>query len=174
MDSPPPCIVNLNGQVNCSDRIYHDRKIWKQSRHQIDSAIQTLKQKLERLKEIRRHLKHTKPNVGEDKDIKANTTEILSTTDLVTPFSSTTERLNFENFTRDYLENVRTTRRKGNREKTRRRFRVESNETAIDFDNSTRDMFYMFNLTTEGYTNTESTSHRPIRCGLIKKGMDIH
>lgn len=55
------CVIMDKGQVNCSTVIYHDRKTWRQSRHQIDNEIYQLKQKLEKLKEIRRHLKHTKP-----------------------------------------------------------------------------------------------------------------
>lgn len=55
------CIIMSRGRINCSTSIYQDPKSWRQSRHQIDNEIYQLKQKLEKLKEIRRHLKHTRP-----------------------------------------------------------------------------------------------------------------
>ncbi|KAJ8920854.1 hypothetical protein NQ315_015646 [Exocentrus adspersus] len=54
------CIIE-KGKVNCSTVIYQDKKTWRRSRHRIENEIQVLKQKLETLKEIRRHLKQTRP-----------------------------------------------------------------------------------------------------------------
>jgi hypothetical protein len=71
------CVIINQGRVNCSTVIYQDRKSWRQSRHMIDNEIYQLKQKLEKLKEIRRHLKHTKPISGqadEDEDAQWNKT----------------------------------------------------------------------------------------------------
>ncbi|RZC31787.1 extracellular sulfatase SULF-1 -like, partial [Asbolus verrucosus] len=68
------CVIMDRGRVNCSTVIYHDRKTWRQSRHQIDNEIYQLKQKLEKLKEIRRHLKHTKPIIDEDDSLPKNRT----------------------------------------------------------------------------------------------------
>jgi hypothetical protein len=71
------CVIINLGRVNCSTVIYQDRKSWRQSRHMIDNEIYQLKQKLEKLKEIRRHLKHTKPISGqadEDEDAQRNKT----------------------------------------------------------------------------------------------------
>jgi extracellular sulfatase Sulf len=71
------CVIINQGRVNCSTVIYQDRKSWRQSRHMIDNEIYQLKQKLEKLKEIRRHLKHTKPISGqadEDEDAQRNKT----------------------------------------------------------------------------------------------------
>ncbi|KAJ8960804.1 hypothetical protein NQ318_020100 [Aromia moschata] len=54
------CVIE-RGKVNCSTVIYQDKKTWRRSRHRIENEIQELKQKLETLKEIRRHLKHSRP-----------------------------------------------------------------------------------------------------------------
>ncbi|KAB0797399.1 hypothetical protein PPYR_08393 [Photinus pyralis] len=59
----PGCVILISGKVNCSNDIYQDRKTWRQSRHYIDNEIQRLRQKLENLKEIRRHLKYSRPSV---------------------------------------------------------------------------------------------------------------
>lgn len=151
--------------------------MWKQSRHQIDNAIQTLKQRLERLKEIRRHLKHTKPAL-EDKQRILNTTENSTSVSVINPISnldlfsvSTTERNIFENYTEEYFDvnntttssslNGRTLRRKG-KDKTRRKLRLDVNETNIDYDRATLSMLDLFNLTTES-PRIEVTTHRPIR-----------
>ncbi|GJQ82813.1 Sulf1 [Trypoxylus dichotomus] len=177
IDFPSNCVVHANGKVNCPDQIYHDRKIWKQSRHLIDSAIQTLKGRLEQLKEIRRHLKETKPALEERPVRIANVTTDNSTTsttnaNLVSIFdvvpSVTTEKNLADNNTEEFLEvngysgstvGNRTSRKKA---KTRRKFRLDVNETGIDFENATKNMFELFNLTSES-SRIEITSQRPIR-----------
>lgn len=58
--SSPGCFIT-RGKINCSTVIYKDKKTWRMSRHKIEDEIHTLKQKLETLKEIRRHLKNTRP-----------------------------------------------------------------------------------------------------------------
>lgn len=63
------CVILGVGRINCSTSIYHDKKAWRRTRHSIDSEIQSLKRKLDKLKEIRKHLKHTKPiNDDEEED----------------------------------------------------------------------------------------------------------
>lgn len=62
--STPGCVVLISGKVNCSNEIYQDRKTWRQSRHYIDNEIQRLRQKLDNLKEIRRHLKYSRPSIS--------------------------------------------------------------------------------------------------------------
>ncbi|KRT79041.1 hypothetical protein AMK59_7246 [Oryctes borbonicus] len=166
IDFPSNCVVHANGKVNCPDQIYHDRKIWKQSRHLIDSAIHTLKGRLEQLKEIRRHLKEAKPALEEKQARIANLTDnsTASTTASLNPISIfdvipsvTTEKGLFDNHTEDFLEvnsystiGNRTSRKKN---KTKRKFRVDINETSIDFENTTRNVFEVFNLTTESVRN---------------------
>ncbi|KAG5884439.1 hypothetical protein JTB14_023183 [Gonioctena quinquepunctata] len=61
--SSPACIIE-RGKINCSRVIYKDKKTWLRSRHRIENEIQDLRHKLETLKEIRRHLKNTRPFDG--------------------------------------------------------------------------------------------------------------
>ncbi|XP_017784747.1 PREDICTED: extracellular sulfatase SULF-1 homolog isoform X2 [Nicrophorus vespilloides] len=61
-ETTPGCTILSDGKINCSSMIYQDRKAWRRSRTQIDNEIQRLKQKLDNLKEIRRHLKQAKPH----------------------------------------------------------------------------------------------------------------
>lgn len=61
---PPSCIVLSNGNVNCSNIIYHDPKTWRRSRNSIDAQIHKLRMQLDDLKEIRRHLKEKRPILG--------------------------------------------------------------------------------------------------------------
>lgn len=97
----PGCKMLSNGKINCSSVIYFDRKTWLESRHKIDSEIQRLKQKLENLKEIRRHLKQSKPTKeGDDFKNEFTSTEYTPTTqfnnrllvDLVPPSSEISHR----------------------------------------------------------------------------------
>nr|XP_023025346.1 extracellular sulfatase SULF-1 homolog isoform X1 [Leptinotarsa decemlineata] len=61
--SNPACSLE-QGKIICSRVIYRDKKIWLRSRHRIENEIQDLKTKLEALKEIRRHLKNSRPQEG--------------------------------------------------------------------------------------------------------------
>lgn len=68
-ENSPGCTVLRSGLVNCSTDVYHDRKTWRRSRNKIDDEIHQLRQKLEDLKEIRRHLKQKRPIPGSEEDI---------------------------------------------------------------------------------------------------------
>uniref|UniRef100_A0A6P7GJH4 Extracellular sulfatase SULF-1 homolog n=1 Tax=Diabrotica virgifera virgifera TaxID=50390 RepID=A0A6P7GJH4_DIAVI len=74
----PACFVQ-KGKINCSTVIYKDKKTWRRSRHRVENEIQDLKHKLETLKEIRRHLKNTRPLDDTD---KGNGTELNAFNDL--------------------------------------------------------------------------------------------
>lgn len=75
-DSSLECKVEKNGNVNCSQTIYNDLKVWHTNRISLEDQIRTLKTKLEDLKEIKRHLKITKPiiNVTVDNNLPINHT----------------------------------------------------------------------------------------------------
>lgn len=62
------CFIELNGRVNCSNIIYEDERSWKKSRNQIDLLIKVLKNKINDLKDIRKHLKENKPIHAKDFD----------------------------------------------------------------------------------------------------------
>lgn len=76
--STAECTIRPDGTVNCPVAIYHDRKTWRRSRHHVENEIQQLKMKLEKLKEIRRHLKHSKPVHIMD-DVESNATDSTDT-----------------------------------------------------------------------------------------------
>lgn len=72
------CKVELNGKVNCSSAVYKDLKTWHANRLSIEDQIRRLKIKLEDLKEIRKHLKESRPegaNSDSDRsiDLEINT-----------------------------------------------------------------------------------------------------
>lgn len=64
------CTLQKNGEVYCSDDIYHNLKAWKASRDRLDYQIKKLKSELEKLKEIRRHLKEKRPHHAYDHSIE--------------------------------------------------------------------------------------------------------
>ncbi|XP_063547528.1 extracellular sulfatase SULF-1 homolog [Cydia strobilella] len=63
-ESSLECKIERDGQVNCSQVIYKDLKAWHTNRLSLEDQIRQLKTKLEDLKEIKRHLKTTKPGVS--------------------------------------------------------------------------------------------------------------
>ncbi|KAI5642241.1 sulfatase domain-containing protein [Phthorimaea operculella] len=60
-ESSLECKIDKDGQVNCSQVIYNDLKAWHTNRLSLEDQIRQLRTKLEDLKEIKRHLKTTKP-----------------------------------------------------------------------------------------------------------------
>lgn len=62
-ESSLECKIEKDGNVNCSQVIYNDLKAWQTNRLSLEDQIRQLRTKLEDLKEIKRHLKTTKPVV---------------------------------------------------------------------------------------------------------------
>ncbi|KAG7304370.1 hypothetical protein JYU34_011310 [Plutella xylostella] len=60
-ESSLECKIEKDGTVNCSQVIYNDLKAWHNNRLSLEDQIRELRTKLEDLKEIKRHLKTTKP-----------------------------------------------------------------------------------------------------------------
>lgn len=60
-DNELECKIAKDGTVNCSQVIYNDLKAWHTNRLSLEDQIRQLRTKLEDLKEIKRHLKVTKP-----------------------------------------------------------------------------------------------------------------
>lgn len=66
------CKVEWNGKVNCSTAVYKDFKTWHANRLSIEDQIRQLKIELEDLKEIKRHLKESRPeHAGLESDEKS-------------------------------------------------------------------------------------------------------
>ncbi|XP_059479591.1 extracellular sulfatase SULF-1 homolog isoform X2 [Neocloeon triangulifer] len=55
------CRVLVSGTVNCSRAVYQNSKQWRRSKQDVDAQIMKLKEQLETLKEIRKHLREKKP-----------------------------------------------------------------------------------------------------------------
>ncbi|XP_013193151.2 extracellular sulfatase SULF-1 homolog [Amyelois transitella] len=64
-ESSLECKIEKDGTVNCSQVIYNDLKAWITNRMSIEDQIRQLRTKLEDLKEIKKHLKSTKPIVDQ-------------------------------------------------------------------------------------------------------------
>ncbi|KAJ0181298.1 hypothetical protein K1T71_003383 [Dendrolimus kikuchii] len=62
-ESSLECKIEKDGSVNCSQVIYKDLKAWQTNRLSLEDQIRQLRTKLEDLKEIKRHLKTTKPAI---------------------------------------------------------------------------------------------------------------
>lgn len=58
----PGCKFERNRRIICTNDVYKDKKVWLESRHNIDYEIQKLRSQLDYLKEIRKHLKRTRPS----------------------------------------------------------------------------------------------------------------
>lgn len=80
--------------VNCSTDVYQDKKAWRQSRNKIDDEIHRLRQKIEDLKEIRRHLKQKRPQAETDEALDDEMDENKTST---TTTTENTDTLNFNN-----------------------------------------------------------------------------
>lgn len=68
--SQASCTVTSNGDVKCTNIIYNNPKVWKFSQNRVQKQILSLQAKLEKLKEIQKHLETKRPNFedGEDED----------------------------------------------------------------------------------------------------------
>ncbi|XP_053601086.1 extracellular sulfatase SULF-1 homolog [Plodia interpunctella] len=75
-ESSLECKIEKDGTVNCSQVIYNDLKAWITNRMSIEDQIRQLRTKLEDLKEIKKHLKSTKPLVVDQHTVHPNLTII--------------------------------------------------------------------------------------------------
>ncbi|GAB6021517.1 Extracellular sulfatase Sulf-1 [Chamberlinius hualienensis] len=55
------CKLTRGSIVNCSDEVYNNPGKWRENKSFVDSQIKMLKSKLDELKDIRKHLKRTRP-----------------------------------------------------------------------------------------------------------------
>ncbi|VVC24614.1 Extracellular sulfatase, C-terminal,Alkaline-phosphatase-like, core domain,Alkaline phosphatase-like [Cinara cedri] len=62
------CTVTPNGDVKCTNIVYNNPKVWKFSQSHIQKQILNLQVKLEKLKEIQKHLEKKRPNFEEKED----------------------------------------------------------------------------------------------------------
>ncbi|XP_067121850.1 extracellular sulfatase Sulf-1 [Centruroides vittatus] len=55
------CIQFPNNSITCVDYVYKNPQVWRQKKEKLDQLIKELRQKLDELKGIRRHLKKSRP-----------------------------------------------------------------------------------------------------------------
>lgn len=99
LPGPAQCFVEATGQVNCSNIIYEDEKAWKKSRVQVDLLLRVLKNKINNLKEIKKHLKENRPSSLKEYD------EDLENSSLSQEDDTLTEK------EQEYLEELETTKK---------------------------------------------------------------
>lgn len=145
-ESSLECKIEKDGQVNCSQVIYNDLKAWHTNRLSLEDQIRELKTKLEDLKEIKRHLKISKPvlemqTISPSYSILHNNTALHETINKDTRDGSRKSR----------LHRVKTKHRNGTFDK---KFR-QSNEYIIPTVNAnTKDD--IFNMQIRNETSTET------------------
>ncbi|XP_011143707.1 extracellular sulfatase SULF-1 homolog isoform X3 [Harpegnathos saltator] len=71
----PKCLVLPEGGVNCTEAVYHDPNEWRISRREIEQQIRKMREQLETLKEIRRHLMKKRPQFVADNEEKLSDAE---------------------------------------------------------------------------------------------------
>lgn len=62
------CTVTTNGDVKCTNIVYNNPKVWKFSQNRVQKQISNLQAKLEKLKEIQKHLESKRPSFEDDED----------------------------------------------------------------------------------------------------------
>lgn len=62
------CTVTPNGGVKCTNIVYNNPKVWKFSQSRVQKQISNLQAKLEKLKEIQKHLETKRPDFDDDEE----------------------------------------------------------------------------------------------------------
>lgn len=62
------CTVTPNGGVKCTNIVYNNPKVWKFSQSRVQKQILNLQVKLEKLKEIQKHLEIKRPDFNDDEE----------------------------------------------------------------------------------------------------------
>jgi len=62
------CTVTPDGDVKCTNIVYNNPKVWKFSQSRVQKQISSLQVKLEKLKEIQKHLETKRPNFEDDEE----------------------------------------------------------------------------------------------------------
>lgn len=150
-DSSLECKIEKDGQVNCSQVIYNDLKAWHTNRLSLEDQIRQLRTKLEDLKEIKRHLKTTKPI------IENNQTQIVHTIHINNHILN--KSLPHEHSSKEHIRKVRLHRLKPkhrNNTSFDKKFR-QSNEyvmPTVNVNTNTKDD--VFDVQLKNYTVTET------------------
>lgn len=151
--NPVQCFVESSGKVNCSTVVYENEQAWKESRAQIDMLLKVLKNKINNLKDIKKHLREHKPNnVTDDDYIENSSTSIEEKSE---EFDDTTKmpRKNITKHT-THSQQLGTERRK--------RIKVSSSTTeaspATDSSTEPSDNYLLSSSTTDANIEESSTT----------------
>ncbi|XP_050535930.1 putative extracellular sulfatase Sulf-1 homolog isoform X2 [Daktulosphaira vitifoliae] len=76
--SDATCMVSSEGNVKCTNIVYNNPTVWKLSQNHIQKEILNLQSKIDKLKELQRHLKNKRPqlNIDEEKEIENKNDDI--------------------------------------------------------------------------------------------------
>lgn len=66
--SQASCTVTRNGDVKCTNIVYNNPQVWKFSQYGVQKQISSLQTKLEKLKEIQKHLDIKRPNFEDNNE----------------------------------------------------------------------------------------------------------
>lgn len=67
-DSSQASCTITNGDVKCTNIVYNNPKVWKFSQNRVQKQILSLQTKLDKLKEIQKHLETKRPNFEADNE----------------------------------------------------------------------------------------------------------
>lgn len=112
-DTSLECKIERDGTVNCSQVIYKDLKAWHTNRLSLEDQIRQLKTKLEDLKEIKRHLKTTKPATNSNTVETIPIQSTLINNQLHNTSEVTTQNSSKEYFRKTRLHRVKSKHRNG-------------------------------------------------------------
>lgn len=91
--SQASCTVTPNGDVKCTNIVYNNPKVWKFSQNHVQKQISNLQAKIEKLKEIQKHLETKRPKFEdedeEDDEREDDQDEEDSVINLLTDYSQT-------------------------------------------------------------------------------------
>lgn len=89
------CTVTPNGDVKCTNIVYNNPKVWKFSQNRVQKQILSLQAKLEKLKEIQKHLETKRPifqdedEVEDEEEEEEEVSEDDSVVNILTDYSPT-------------------------------------------------------------------------------------